>query len=237
MPRPASLIDGTVGVVVVAAGASMRMGGLDKVFADLGGEPVVARSVHVFETSPLVSRIVLVVSDANVERARQLVAARGWVKVTEVCAGGARRQDSVAAGLRRLDGCDWIMVHDGARPLISRELVERGLLAAGRWGAAVPGVPVKDTVKVVKDGLVQCSLDRSTLMAVQTPQVFKSGIIREAYARFAGDATDDASLVERLGQPVGIFEGSYVNMKITTLDDLAIARFLLEQEERNIASR
>lgn len=220
--------NGAVGVILLGAGASARMGGLDKIFADLGGYPVIAHSLDVFEAHPAIDRIVLVVSEANLQRAGELVRAQGWAKVAGVCAGGVRRQDSVAVGIGHLDDCDWVLVHDGARPLIDADLVTRGLTAARRWGAAVPVIPVKDTIKAVEDDLVQRSLDRASLVAVQTPQVFKSAIIREAFAASNGDVTDDAVLVERLGQRVGIFEGSQINVKITTSLDLAVARFLLE---------
>ncbi|MDO8670806.1 MAG: 2-C-methyl-D-erythritol 4-phosphate cytidylyltransferase [Dehalococcoidia bacterium] len=222
---------GGAGVVLLAAGASARMGGLDKIFADLGGSPVLAHSLGVFQAFPAIERIVIVLSEANLQRARELVQSGGYTKVIEVCVGGARRQDSVAAGLKHLDGCDLVLIHDAARPLIDVEMVARGLAAAQRWGAAVPAIPVKDTIKVVEGGTVHRSLDRGSLVAVQTPQIFKSAIIKEAYARCGDDVTDDAMLVERLGYPVAIYEGSQDNLKITTSLDLAVARFLVGQRE------
>ena len=232
MAQPGSNLSGSAGVVLLAAGASARMGGLDKIFADLGGSPVIAHSLRVFQALPAIDRVVLVLSEANLGRAQEMVRAEGWTKVTKVCVGGARRQDSVAAGLRHLEGCDWVLIHDGARPFIDVDLVSRGLAVAQRWGAAIPAIPVKDTIKVVEGEVVKTSLDRASLVAVQTPQIFKSAIIKEAYARCGDDVTDDAMLVERLGNPVGVFEGSQLNLKITTSLDLAVARFLLGQRER-----
>ena len=222
-----------VGAVIVAAGSSRRMGGVDKVFAPLGGKPILARVVDTFERCNAVNRIVVVLSEQNLGRGKQLIAEQGWSKVSDVCAGGRRRQDSVAAGLKRLSNCHWVVIHDGSRPLVTVDLINRGLEAARETGAAVAAVPVTDTIKVAGDDrIVHQTPPRQNLWAVQTPQVFDIEIITEAYSRWFGDVTDSASLVERLGCGVKIYMGSYDNIKITTPDDLALAEVLWRKYER-----
>jgi 2-C-methyl-D-erythritol 4-phosphate cytidylyltransferase len=222
-----------VGAVIVAAGESHRMGGVDKVFALLGGKPVLARVIDAFQGCNSIDQIVVVVTRENLDRCRQLVAEEGWSKPIEVCAGGRRRQDSVAAGLSRLSQCQWVVVHDGARPLLTADLIERGLEAAGETGAAVAAVPVTDTVKVAGDDrIVQQTPPRHNLWAVQTPQVFRFDIITEAYRQAEDEVTDDASLVEQLGYKVKLYMGSYDNIKITTPDDLALAEVLWQKHEK-----
>jgi 2-C-methyl-D-erythritol 4-phosphate cytidylyltransferase len=213
-----------VGAIIVAAGSSRRMGGMDKVFAPLGGKPVLAHVIDAFENCDSVDQIVVVVSGKNLEPCRRLITEEGWSKPIEVCAGGRRRQDSVAAGLSRLNHCHWVVIHDGARPLLTADLIERGLKAAKETGAAVAAVPVTDTIKVADvNGIVHQTPPRQNLWAVQTPQVFGYGIIAKAYQQAKGEVTDDASLVEQLGYKVKLYMGSYDNIKITTPDDLALA--------------
>jgi len=206
------------------------MDGIDKVFAPLGGKPVIFYVLDAFEECESISQIVVVVSKDNVAKCRELIAEKKYSKPIEVCAGGKRRQDSVAAGLAELDKCDWVVIHDGARPLVTRELIERGLEAARETGAAVAAVPVTDTVKIADDDqIVLETPPRQNLWAVQTPQVFRVDIISKAYREAAGDVTDDASLVERLGHKVKLYMGSYDNIKITNPDDLILAGVLLKK--------
>jgi len=222
-----------VGVVIAAAGESRRMGGVDKVFALLDGKPVLCRVVETFQKCNSIDRVVVVVNQRNIELARQLVAEQGWSKVAEVCPGGERRQDSVVAGLGRLDQCRWVVIHDGARPLVTVDLIERGLAEAGETGAAVAAVPVTDTIKVAGDDrIVKQTPPRGNLWAVQTPQVFRFDIINEAYRRAKTEVTDDASLVEQLGYKVKLYSGSYDNIKVTTPGDLALAEVLWQKQEK-----
>jgi len=215
------------GAVIVAAGGSQRMGGVDKVLALLGGEPVLARTIDAFQNSSSIDQIVIVLSEPNLEPGKRLVAERGWSKVTEVCLGGRRRQDSVVAGLSRLKDCHWVVIHDGARPLVTEDLISRGLAEAGTTGAAVAAVPVTETIKVAgEDRIVHQTPPRQNLWAVQTPQVFRYPMIAEAYRQAKGEVTDDASLVEQLGYRVKLYMGAYDNIKITTPDDLALAEVL-----------
>jgi len=222
-----------VGAIIVAAGRSQRMGGVDKVLALLGGKPVLARVINIFQMCNLIDQIVVVVSKQSLGRCQQLVAEQGWSKMTEVCPGGRRRQDSVVAGLSRLTHCDWLVIHDGARPLLTVDLIDCGLEAARETGAAVAAVPVTDTIKVAGDDRIVTETPlRHNLWAVQTPQVFRFDIIAEAYRRAKGEVTDDASLVEQLGYRVKLYMGSYDNIKVTTPDDLALAEVLWHKRER-----
>ena len=221
-----------VGVVIVAAGESKRMDGMDKVFAPLGGEPLLMRATRAFQECPLVSQIIVVVSGENKGKCQHLTAGEEWSKVSDICLGGKRRQDSVAAGLKLLDKCDWVIIHDGARPFVTVELINRGLEAAEETGAAIAAMPVTDTIKLAGDDkIVMGTPPRHNLWAVQTPQVFRFDIITEAYHRAKGDVTDDASLVEKLGCKVKIYMGSYDNIKITTPDDLALAEVLWKKHD------
>ncbi len=222
-----------VGAVIVAAGKSERMGNADKMFAPLGVEPLLLRTTRPFQQCSQVDQIVVVVSGEREMQCRHLVTGPAWSKVSDVCLGGRRRQDSVAEGLKRLTDCDWVIIHDGARPLVTVELIERGLEAAKETGAAVAAVPVSDTIKVSgEDGAVRETPPRQNLWAVQTPQVFSIGIISDAYQNADEDVTDSASLVERLGYRVKIFMGSNDNIKVTTPADLALAEILWQKHER-----
>ena len=219
-----------VGAVIVAAGSSRRMGGVNKVLALLGGKPVLVRVIDAFQRCNLIDQVVVVLSQPDLERCRRLVAEQGWSKVTDVCAGGRRRQDSVVAGLGRLSHCLWVVIHDGARPLLTEDLICRGLTEAKETGAAAAAVPVTDTIKVAGDDrLVQQTPPRHNLWAVQTPQVFRFDIIAEAYHRAKQEVTDDATLVEQLGYRVKLYMGSYDNIKVTTPDDLVLAEVLWQK--------
>ena len=217
-----------VGAIIVAAGSSSRMGGINKIFAKLDGKPLLAHTVDVFQSCPSVDRIVLVLSRDKLEEGRKLVSEYRWPKVLDVCPGGARRQDSVKEGLRRLHGCQWVVVHDGSRPCLTAELIERGLEEARLTGAAIAVVPVKDTVKVVSpDNFVEETLLRSSLRAIQTPQVFRFDIIDQAHARVQDEVTDDAALVEQIGYKVKVYPGADTNIKVTTPADLSLAETIL----------
>ncbi|MFH1486837.1 MAG: 2-C-methyl-D-erythritol 4-phosphate cytidylyltransferase [Chloroflexota bacterium] len=234
-PPSGSKPQGRVGAIVVAAGRSQRMGGIDKIFVPLGEKPLIAHSAGTFQSTSCIDQIVIVLSRRNLGVGREL-AFDNWPKVSDVCLGGQRRQDSVKEGLKRLNGCHWIVIHDGARPFVTPDLVEQGLLAAQETGAAIAAVPVTDTIKQVdKDDFVQQTPPRKLLWAAQTPQVFRSDIIRDAYARARGGVTDDAMLVGKLGYKVKVYLGSYDNMKITTAHDLAWAESI--EAKRRTAHR
>ncbi|MDP7286195.1 MAG: 2-C-methyl-D-erythritol 4-phosphate cytidylyltransferase [Dehalococcoidales bacterium] len=222
-----------VGTIIVAAGQGERMGGAEKLLAPLGDKPLLLQTISPFQKCRLVDRVVVVVSGEKELQCRQLLIGEEWSKVSNICLGGKRRQDSVAAGLVQLDDYDWIIVHDGARPLVTTNLIERGLAAARETGAAVAAVPVKDTIKLAGDDrIVHQTPPRQNLWAIQTPQVFRIDIITKAYQRANEDVTDDASLVERSGYKVKLYMGAYDNIKITTPDDLTLAGMLWPRYER-----
>ena len=221
----------TCGAVIVAAGSASRMGGIDKVMAPLGGEPMIRRTVRAFQESDAVSEIVIVTREDLIVPISELC--KGYDKVTAVVKGGSSRQESVQLGLNTVSGkVKLVAIHDGARPLASYELIDRCIRAGNTYGAAAPAIPVKDTIKTVQGGVVVNTPDRSALKAVQTPQVFDFDLLRGALKKAAQDGaeiTDDCSAVERMGMSVKIVEGDERNIKVTTPLDLKIAEMLLEE--------
>ena len=221
------------GAVIVAAGSASRMGGIDKVMAPLNGEPMIVRTVRAFQNCDAISEIVVVTREDLILPITGLCAQMD--KVQAVVAGGSSRQESVHLGLNALSGkCKLAAIHDGARPLISWQVIDRVVRAANTYGAAAPAIPVKDTIKVVQGGVVKETPDRASLQAVQTPQVFDFDILRGALKKAKQDGaqvTDDCSAVERMGMAVKIVEGEERNLKVTTPLDLKIAQLLLEEEQ------
>lgn len=218
------------GAVIVAAGNASRMGGIDKVMAPLGGEPMIVRTVRQFQDSEVIKKIVIVTREDLILPISCLCS--GFDKVTAVVAGGKTRQESVRLGLNVLEGMKLVAVHDGARPLVSWQVIDRAVRAAHSFGAAAPAIPVKDTVKVEQGGLVAATPDRAHLRAVQTPQVFDFDLLRGALTKAEKEGTqvtDDCSAVENLGMSVKLVEGEERNIKVTTPLDLKIAELLLEE--------
>ena len=219
------------GAVIVAAGSASRMKGIDKIMADLGGMPVIARTVKAFQECDCISEIVIVTREDLIPAVT--AACLGFDKVTAVVAGGDSRPESVNNGLNALsDKVKLAAIQDGARPLITEAVIDRTIRAAHTYGAAAPAIPVKDTIKVVAGGIVSSTPDRSTLKAIQTPQVFDFDLLKGALKKAFEDKaeiTDDCSAVERLGMSVKIVEGDERNIKVTTPLDLAIAKLLLEE--------
>lgn len=216
-----------VGAVIVAAGSSERMGGRDKMSVLLRGKPLLAWSVDVCQGCTLVQQIVIVLPERNMKLGERLVEERAWTKAS-VCLGGPRRQDSVKEGIRQLRDCGWAVIHDGARPFLTPELIWNGVEAARETGAAVAAVPVKDTIKLADDtGLVTATLERGRLWAIQTPQVFAFDVITQAYQELATEVSDDAAAVERREGKVKLYMGSYRNIKVTTPEDLMLAEVIV----------
>ena len=219
--------------ILAAGGSSSRMGGENKLFASVGGMPVLARSVLALAGSPLVDEIVIAVREEDLLAAVDLCKAYGLEKPLKIVVGGATRLESVMAALLECsDQAQLVAVHDGARPLVTREIIDRTIEKAQEAYAAAPAVPVKDTIKVAENGIVLETPDRSKLFSVQTPQVFDRSLLSAALqaAKDAGTTvTDDCSAVERLGKEVYLTEGSYENIKITTPEDLALAEAILER--------
>ena len=222
-----------VGAIVAAAGKSERMGGVEKIFATIDGKPLIAHTVEVFQQSPVVDCIVIVLAKDKVSAGLDLARKYHWSKVIAVCPGGTRRQDSVSEGLKQFGKVDWVMIHDGARPCITQDIIERGLEQAKDTGAAIPAMPVADTIKIVSpDFYVKDTPLRAELWAVQTPQVFRFDIISEAHRKAKDNVTDDASLVERAGYKVKVFKGLNTNIKVTTPEDLIIAAAIIKPRKQ-----
>ena len=219
------------GAVIVAAGSASRMGGIDKVMAPLKGEPMIVHTVRAFQACDAIAEIVIVTREDLIVPVSDLC--HNMDKVKAVVAGGASRQESVSLGLNALsDRCRLAAVQDGARPLVTWQLIDRVVRAASSYHAAVPVIPVKDTIKVCNPGLVVSTPDRSTLRAVQTPQVFDFDLLRGAlkYAFENGkEITDDCSAVELLGMSVKTVDGDERNLKVTTPIDLKFAEMLMEE--------
>jgi len=217
-----------VGAIIVAAGSSQRMGNVDKIFAPLGGKPLLAWSVDICQECSLVHQVVVALNDESLEMGQKLKEERSWSKAV-MYLGGARRQDSVREGLHKLRDCHWVMVHDGARPFLTSDLIVNGLETARETGAAVAAVPVKDSIKLAtSDGLIKKTLQRDKLWATQTPQIFTFDIITEAYKELTVEVTDDAAAVERLGYKIRLYMGAYNNIKVTTQEDLALAEIIAQ---------
>ena len=222
--------------LVAAAGSSTRMGGVNKLLQPLEGAPVLIRTLAALQVSETVDEIVVAAREEDIVEFSQLCRTYGITKCTKVIRGGESRVHSVLlAALEAGPEIELLAVQDGARPLVTPELVDRVVSAAARCGAAAPAVAVKDTVKTVrKDGGVEETLDRERLRAVQTPQVFASSLLKAALqSALEADApvTDDASAVERLGKVVFLVEGEEENLKITTPFDMILAEAILKARE------
>lgn len=223
--------------IIAAAGSGSRMGkGINKVFLSLCGQPVLAYSIRLFARMPSIGEIIIVTAEQDMPLVQKLLDSMQTGKPTKVVAGGSERQYSIANAIAAAStDAKLILVHDGARPLISEETVLAAIAAARHARAAAIAVPVKDTIKIAnEEGFAVATPDRNTLWAVQTPQVFQASLLRLAYDQAAKEnflGTDDASLVERLGVPVQMVAGDYRNLKITTPEDLQIAGALQRGRE------
>lgn len=217
--------------VVVAAGSSHRMG-TDKILMLLGGIPVIVRTLQAVSAAPSVDEIILVTREELLVPLSQLCQEFALTKVKKVVRGGSTRTQSVRAGTLEVSReAQVIAIHDGARPLVTAEVIERAVAQALEGGAAAPAVPVKDTIKIARDGVVESTPERSSLFAVQTPQVFEASLICAALQKAlddGADLTDDCSAVERLGMRVVLTEGDARNLKLTTPEDILAAEAMLE---------
>lgn len=221
------------GAVIAAAGSSKRMGE-DKLFLTLGEEPVLVHTLRAFQSAPEIAEIVVVTRQELIVPVAQLCRDNGLDKVSKVIAGGQKRMESVRLGILELTSDpELIAVHDGARPFVTGEMIAETVAAAKKYGAAAPAVPLTDTVKELDGGgLAVRTVDRESLRAVQTPQVFQEGLIRAALQKALDDGaelTDDCAAVERLGMKIMLTTGSGENIKLTTPADLVYARAILEE--------
>ena len=221
------------GAVIVAAGNASRMEGIDKVMAPLNGEPMILHTVRAFQNCDAIREIVVVTRPDLLTTIMGLC--KDMEKVKAVVAGGKDRPESVMNGLNALSSkVKLAAIQDGARPLITWQVIDRTVRAAGSYGAAAPAIPVKDTIKEVAGGMVVTTPDRSRLQAVQTPQVFDIDLLRGALKKAKADGTqitDDCSAVELMGMKVKIVEGDEHNIKVTTPLDLKIAQLFMEERK------
>jgi 2-C-methyl-D-erythritol 4-phosphate cytidylyltransferase len=219
--------------IVPAAGSGRRLKEIkEKPFVKLRSKPLLWYALEALNNSPHIDKIVLVVAGKFVKKSRDLVKKYNLKKIEYIVPGGRTRSDSVLNGLNLVDkDTDYVLIHDGVRPFLEKHLIRESLIAARRFGASCVSVPVKPTIKKAKKGYIENTLKRSILWEAQTPQVFKREVILKAYRnrRLLKRATDDSSLVEESGYKVRIVTGSYRNIKVTTKEDLILAKALLKR--------
>ncbi|OLC33038.1 MAG: 2-C-methyl-D-erythritol 4-phosphate cytidylyltransferase [Acidobacteria bacterium 13_1_20CM_2_55_15] len=231
-----------VGAIIAAAGFGRRMkADRPKQLLALNGIPIIIHTIRKFDISRVIDYIIVTAPRESVIEVSELVKSAEFQKPVIVVQGGERRQDSVASGLNHLQpGTDIVAVHDGVRPFVSTDDIENAVRQAERTGAAVLAVPIVDTVKQVEKDVIDSTLTREHLVLAQTPQVFRTEILKQAFDRATKDeyyGTDESSLVERLGHPVAIVRGSERNIKITRPSDLSLARAFLEEERAEAKAR
>lgn len=225
-------------VMIPAAGSGQRMGaGFNKLFLKLGEKPIFIHTLEAFERDPFCDGIILAVKNEEKRQIQTYLNEFGIMKVTKIVEGGTERQYSVEACLAVYEGSGVVLVHDAARPFIRRSVIHALVKKASEYGAAIVGVKAKDTMKLAPTGLVEETVNRDHLWIVQTPQAFRYEVFQQASERAKEDnflGTDESMLVERIGHPVHVVEGTYDNVKMTTQEDLAIGEILLgrvRQEE------
>lgn len=230
-------MEGKGTAIVLAAGQGRRMGtATQKQFLEVNGKPLLYYSLRGFQDSPRIQKIILVTGQDKIEYCREKIVKRyGFTKVAKIIPGGAQRYDSVYEGLKNGEDCEYIFIHDGARPFVTEDILERAWKEVRKYRACAVGVPVKDTIKIIdSQGFGIETPDRSTVWQVQTPQVFEYSLIRRAYDLLQGTdksgITDDTMVAERmLGQKVHMTMGDYRNIKVTTPEDLPLAEAFLKK--------
>lgn len=209
------------------------MNGVDKIVVPLLGRPLLEYSLQQLAESPSIDTIIIVAGETNADAVHTLASLSPTHKISAVCNGGSRRQDSVRAGLEHVGDATHVLVHDGARPLIDGALISRAVHAVSNHAAAIAAVPVKDTIKRADDDMtVLETIPRNGLRSVQTPQIFEADLLRTAHRSIDADVTDDASMVEMLGHSVKLFMGSYENLKVTTPEDIVMAEAILRSRSK-----
>ncbi len=225
-----------IGAVILAGGQGKRMrSNVQKQYMTLCGKPLIVYALEAFENSPVDVLVLVTAAGEEAYAQKEIVDAYGITKVKAVVAGGKERCHSVYEGLKMLEACDYILIHDGARPLVTGDVIERAIAGAREYQACVVGMPVKDTIKVSDDdGFAKATPERSRLWQVQTPQAFEYSLVRNAYDQIMREpqmqkgVTDDAMVVEsRTHHKVKLIEGSYENLKVTTPEDMLLAEALL----------
>jgi 2-C-methyl-D-erythritol 4-phosphate cytidylyltransferase len=220
--------------VIAAAGSSSRCNGEDKLMFEVGGKPVLAHTIDVFEKSELISEIIIVTMEDKMEAIGNLCESYGFDKVSLILCGGITRLESVISGIFATSKKSrLIAIHDGARPCLDIELLDKTLQKAAVCNAAAPGIPITSTVKRVQDDIIKDTVDRNSLVEIQTPQVFRTEIIKAALTNALNkgmDITDDCMAVELIGMPVYVVDGCRKNIKVTTPEDLKLVELYLNNE-------
>jgi 2-C-methyl-D-erythritol 4-phosphate cytidylyltransferase len=228
--------------IIAAAGWGRRLGFNEgKQFIQIVGKPLLLHTLLAFEQALTIDGMIIVTNEQQITLCQDLIKEAGLTRVQAVIAGGERRQDSVRNGLEACPGNTTVcVVHDGARPLVTPDLIDKAVEALEDYDGIVPGLPAKDTLKQVIKGQIKVTLDRSIIWQIQTPQVFPYSVLIKAYEKASQDefyGTDDAVLVERIGGKVKVIPGSEENIKVTTLTDLSLAEFLLEKRSGSIGRK
>ena len=226
-------------VIIPAAGQGKRMkASKNKLWIELDNSPIIAHTLRVLGTDKYCKKIILPINPAEKEEFQKLIQGLALAAPIQLVNGGSERQYSVCSGLEVLsEKAEIVLVHDGARPFINHSMINKLIADAKQSGASVLAVPVKDTIKQVKDHHVEKTIDRSSLWAIQTPQAFRVSLLKKAHEAASATGylgTDDASLVERLGEKVAITEGNYDNIKITTPEDLYFAKAIMEKSLKGV---
>lgn len=219
-----------IAAIIASAGQSRRMGGkINKQFIEINGLPLLAHTLKAFQNSPQIDQIIIAIESNNIDLCQnEIVNKFNISKVLKIVPGGKERQDSIYNAIKELpDDIEYVLIHDGARPMVTQEIIHRVIEEVKINKAVITAVPVKDTIKEIKNDIIVSTLNRANLVSVQTPQAFEINIIKRAYDEayknnFLG--TDDAMLVERLGIPIRVVMGSYSNIKVTTPEDMEIVR-------------
>lgn len=231
---------GKIVAMVLAAGKGSRMkAGMNKQFLELNNRPILYYTLKAFQNNHNVDEIVLVAAENEVEQCKiEVVDKYSLSKVKKVVVGGKERQDSVLNGLKEMNGCEIVLIHDGARPFITDEIINKGIEECKRYGASACGVIPVDTIKVRdNNNFSKDTLKRNELFAIQTPQIFKYDLIRECHEQALKEqliATDDTMVIEKYGHKVYLFEGAYTNIKITNKQDMYIAEQILKNIFTNL---
>jgi 2-C-methyl-D-erythritol 4-phosphate cytidylyltransferase len=218
--------------IILGAGTGERMRGIDKIMTTICGLPTILHSVNAFLRTGIFETMTVVANTHNISKLEHLMSSPEY-RMVQVILGGIRRQDSVKIALASIDAVDYVVIHDGARPCVSSDLIGRAVKATQTSDAAIPVLPVTDTIKIVREFNVVSNVDRSNLFSTQTPQVFKYSNIVKFHKNFTDDVTDDSSLVEISGGDVSTFAGDPENIKITNPIDIEIAETILRRR-RNL---
>ena len=227
---------GAIGAIIVGAGTGNRMGlGYNKVLADLCGGPVIEWTVRNFIQSGLIDNLVLVINPNDQKEMKDIFSSFKDLIDLKIVYGGETRQDSVYNGIKALsDDVEIVLIHDAARPFITKDIIERSILHARKYGAGCAGIQAKDTIKIVdRNNTIVSTPERNSLWHAQTPQAFKKDIISDAYEKASKrglTATDDAGIAEEAGYKVTMFEGSYKNIKLTSKEDLELGKYFLDKD-------